>query len=146
MSSDFHLPNWCFGLYFCWTGQRACTLLFDNEGFYNFCIKVHKSVMICQFSPYSRTLSFIRGGLSIFKKCNSVPFYRCSSSSESCFDIWTFFDFQHTTAINQISIDQSGDYVASCSDDGRVSTLKSCVLSTNLQGNCSTWYIMWYFG
>ncbi|XP_066028938.1 LOW QUALITY PROTEIN: vacuolar protein sorting-associated protein 41 homolog [Pocillopora verrucosa] len=26
----------------------------------------------------------------------------------------------HTTAINQISIDQSGDYVASCSDDGRV--------------------------
>ena len=29
---------------------------------------------------------------------------------------------QHTTAINQISIDQSGDYVASCSDDGRVST------------------------
>ena len=30
---------------------------------------------------------------------------------------------QHTTAINQISIDQSGDYVASCSDDGRVSTV-----------------------
>ncbi|XP_078376476.1 vacuolar protein sorting-associated protein 41 homolog isoform X2 [Oculina patagonica] len=26
----------------------------------------------------------------------------------------------HTTAINQISIDQSGDYIASCSDDGRV--------------------------
>ncbi|KAL9968327.1 hypothetical protein ACROYT_G026688, partial [Oculina patagonica] len=25
----------------------------------------------------------------------------------------------HTTAINQISIDQSGDYIASCSDDGR---------------------------
>lgn len=34
----------------------------------------------------------------------------------------TFFP-QHTTAINQISIDQSGDYVASCSDDGRVSTV-----------------------
>ncbi|XP_020616436.1 vacuolar protein sorting-associated protein 41 homolog [Orbicella faveolata] len=39
----------------------------------------------------------------------------------------------HTTAINQISIDQSGDYVASCSDDGRVSTLKSCILY-NLRG------------
>jgi len=33
-----------------------------------------------------------------------------------------FLPSQHTTAINQISIDQSGDYVASCSDDGRVST------------------------
>ena len=28
--------------------------------------------------------------------------------------------FQHTTAVNQISIDQNGDYIASCSDDGRV--------------------------
>lgn len=37
-------------------------------------------------------------------------------------DTLFFFFLQHTTAINQISIDQSGDYVASCSDDGRVST------------------------
>ena len=36
--------------------------------------------------------------------------------------LYFFFFLQHTTAINQISIDQSGDYVASCSDDGRVST------------------------
>lgn len=38
------------------------------------------------------------------------------------------FYFQHTTAINQISIDQGGDYVASCSDDGRVSTSKIIIM------------------
>ena len=37
---------------------------------------------------------------------------------------------QHTTAINQISIDQSGDYVASCSDDGRVSNFKKYIATT----------------
>jgi len=42
---------------------------------------------------------------------------KCIECSLKC-----FFP-QHTTAINQISIDQSGDYVASCSDDGRVSTV-----------------------
>ena len=28
--------------------------------------------------------------------------------------------FQHTTTVNQICIDDNGDYIASCSDDGRV--------------------------
>ena len=28
--------------------------------------------------------------------------------------------FQHTTTVNQISIDDHGDFIASCSDDGRV--------------------------
>lgn len=31
--------------------------------------------------------------------------------------------FQHTTTVNQISIDENGDYLASCSDDGRVMIL-----------------------
>ena len=68
----------------------------------------------------------------MFKKFSSGFFNRCTStgrsSSERCLRFELFLLFQHTTAINQISIDQSGDYVASCSDDGRVSILKSCVL------------------
>jgi WD40 repeat protein len=29
----------------------------------------------------------------------------------------------HTVAVNQISIDQNGDFIASCSDDGKVCSL-----------------------
>ncbi|XP_067021435.1 vacuolar protein sorting-associated protein 41 homolog isoform X2 [Acropora muricata] len=39
----------------------------------------------------------------------------------------------HTTAINQISIDQNGDYVASCSDDGRVVINGLCSSENNIQ-------------
>lgn len=41
----------------------------------------------------------------------------------------------HTTAINQISIDQSGDYVASCSDDGRVVINGLYSSENNVQAN-----------
>ena len=34
--------------------------------------------------------------------------------------ILKFINFQHLTTINQISIDDNGDYMASCSDDGKV--------------------------
>jgi len=63
----------------------------------------------------------------MFKKFSSAFFNRCRASSGRYLRFELFLLFQHTTAINQISIDQSGDYVASCSDDGRVSIiLKSC--------------------
>lgn len=85
----------------------------ENEGFH-----MHKSTQIC-------------ANMSVFANSqlrNSVFFKRCSSSAGSCLMFDLFLFFQHTTAINQISIDKSGDYVASCSDDGRVSSLKSCVV------------------
>lgn len=33
----------------------------------------------------------------------------------------------HTVAVNQISIDANGDYLASCSDDGKVCVFKLIV-------------------
>ena len=30
------------------------------------------------------------------------------------------YSFQHTTTVNEVCIDDNGDYIASCSDDGRV--------------------------
>lgn len=89
------------------------------------CTKVHKSVLICQFSLI---LNFFSAEVAFSIQETQFFFKRCSSSAGSCLMFDLFLFFQHTTAINQISIDKSGDYVASCSDDGRVSTLKSCVV------------------
>lgn len=48
-----------------------------------------------------------------------------------------FKTFQaHTVAVNQISIDQNGDYIASCSDDGRVFII-SLYNSENTQNMCT---------
>ncbi|XP_031573890.1 vacuolar protein sorting-associated protein 41 homolog [Actinia tenebrosa] len=44
----------------------------------------------------------------------------------------------HTTAVNQISIDQKGDYVASCSDDGRVVINGLYSSENNVQTNFDT--------
>ena len=41
---------------------------------------------------------------------------------------------QHTTTVNQISIDDNGDYLASCSDDGRV-----CILEYSTTKMCDGW-------
>ena len=42
-------------------------------------------------------------------------------SKKSTLKVVICITFQHTTTVNQISIDDNGDYLASCSDDGRVS-------------------------
>ncbi|KXJ11617.1 Vacuolar protein sorting-associated protein 41-like [Exaiptasia diaphana] len=44
----------------------------------------------------------------------------------------------HTTAVNQISIDEKGDYVASCSDDGRVVINGLYSSENNVQNNFDT--------
>lgn len=33
-------------------------------------------------------------------------------------------NFSHTVSVNKISIDSKGEYVATCSDDGKVSKIK----------------------
>ena len=39
---------------------------------------------------------------------------------------------QHTTMVNQISIDDTGDYIASCSDDGRVGPVYLTAVKKNV--------------
>ena len=72
-----------------------------------------------------KSRKLIRQDIVSFLEDRKLILMLCSVQTANSYFLYLFSKFvdvkQHSTTVNQISLDMNGDYLSSCSDDGRVS-------------------------